>query len=104
MPTEVVPFTVVFPEWYDARLEHETPSKGYLSDVEVRLEDGSRYRLYFIDPVRLAQNLEDDSQAGRAYYAEPGLVVVPEVTTQAVRAAVSGLFTDGFFRQLKPVS
>ena len=104
MPTETVPFTIIFPKWYDDRLEHETPSKGYLADVEVKLENGSRYRLYFVDPVRLAQNLEDDAQAGRGYYAEPGLVVLPEVTTQAVRAAVSGLFQDGFFRQLKPLS
>ena len=104
MPTETVPFTVVFPEWYDARLEHETPSKGYLADVEVRLENESRYRLYFIDPVRLAQNLEDDTQAGRGYFAEPGLVVLPEVTTQAIRDAVAGLYRDGFFRHLKPLS
>jgi hypothetical protein len=102
MPTEVAPFTVVFPEWYDARLEHETPSKGYLADVVVCLENGSRYRLYFIDPVRLAQNLGDDVQAGRSYYAEPGLVVLPEVNTQAIRDAVAGLFKDGFFRRLKP--
>jgi hypothetical protein len=47
------PFTIIFPERYDARCTYETPSKGYLSDVEVRLEDGSCCKLYFTDPVRL---------------------------------------------------
>ena len=41
MSTQVSPFTIVFPEWYDDRVEFETPSKGYLRDVEVRLKDGS---------------------------------------------------------------
>ena len=96
-------YRVVFPEWYDARLEHETPSRGYLADVVVRLEDGSRYRLYFSDPVRLQQALEDDTADGRPYYAEPGLVVLPEVTTEAIRRAVPGLLRDGYFRHLKPL-
>jgi hypothetical protein len=103
MPSPVHAFNVVFPEWYDARAEFETPSKGYLPDVEVQLEDGSRYRLYFIDPVRLQQTLEEDAQAGREYFAEPGMVVLPQVTTQAVQKAVPGLMEDGFFQYLKPV-
>src|SRR5438105_3157037 len=96
-------FAVVFPDHYDDRLEYETPSKGYLGDVEVRLEDGSRYRLYFIDPVRLRQTLEEDAEAGRPYYTEPGLVVLPEATTEAIRKAVTGLIRDGYFRHLKPI-
>ena len=43
MSAQTSPFTVVFPEWYDARLEVETPSKGYLGDVEVHMGDGRRY-------------------------------------------------------------
>lgn len=38
MPSQIALFTIVFPEWYDARCEQETLLKGYLSDVEVRLE------------------------------------------------------------------
>jgi hypothetical protein len=103
MSTQTNPFTVVFPEWYDARLEFETPSKGYLGDVEVHMEDGGRYKLYFVDPVRLQQTLEDDVRAGRNYYTEPGIVVLPEVNTQAIRDAVCGLVQDGFFQHLKPL-
>jgi hypothetical protein len=103
MPTQTTPFTIIFPEWYDARCEYETPLKGYLSDVEVRLENGSLYKLYFIDPVRLQQTLEEDAASGRPYYTEPGLIVLPEVTTEAIRQAVSGLLRDGYFQHLKSI-
>jgi hypothetical protein len=103
MSSAVSPFTVVFPAWYDARAEHETPSRGYLSGVEVRLEDASRYQLYFIDPVRLQQTLDEDAQSGRPYFAEAGLVVLPEVRTEAIHSAVAGLLRDGYFRHLKPL-
>jgi hypothetical protein len=98
------PVTVTFPEWFDARAEHEAASKGYVADVRVQLEDGSRYRLYFIDPVRLRQTLEDDAATGRPYFTEPGLVVVPEITTEAIRRVVPRLMEEGFFAHLKPLS
>lgn len=104
MTVQTTPFAIIFPEWYDARCEQETLLKGYLSDVEVRLEDGSRYKLYFTDPIRLQQTLEDDAVSGRVYYAEPGLIVLPEVTTEAIRQAVSGLLRDEYFRHLKPIA
>jgi hypothetical protein len=103
MPAPVSPCSVVFPSWYDAQLEYETPSKGYLGDVEVRLEDGSRYRLYFIDPVRLQQTLEDDARGGRPYFTEPGLIVLPEVSTEAIRQVVPRLVEEGYFQHLKPL-
>lgn len=104
MSVQTTAFAIVFPEWYDARCEQETPLKGYLSDVEVRLEDGSRYKLYFTDPIKLQQTLEDDATSGRGYYAEPGLIVPPEVTTEAIQQAVSGLEREGSFRLLKPIA
>jgi hypothetical protein len=96
-------FTVSFPEGYDDRLAFETPSKGYLRDVIVQLDDGTRYKLFFIDPVRLEQDLQADVGDRREYYAEPGMVVLPEVTAEAIRKAISGLLRDGFFRWLKSV-
>jgi hypothetical protein len=103
MATGVERFLIQFPEGYDERLQYETPFKGYLDGVVVQLEDGSRYRLCFYDSVRLQQTLEDDIQAGRPYLAEPGLVVVPEVTTEAIRNAIQRLWQEGFFHHLKPL-
>lgn len=104
MATSVNSFTIVFPQWYDARCAMETPSKGYLSDVVVQLEDGSRYKLYFSDPVRLQQTLEDDAALGKFYYTEPGLVVLPEVTTAAIEQVVPELVREGYFRHLNPIN
>ncbi len=46
--------------------------RGYLSDVEVLLH-GARYRLFFIDLVRLGQELKANIDSGRSYFAEPKL-------------------------------
>jgi hypothetical protein len=100
MATVEKPVTVVFPADYDAQSEFETPFRGYLSDVEVESE-GRRYRLYFIDPVRLAQELKANIDSGRSYFAEPNLIILPEVTTDTIKNAVEGLARDGFFQQLK---
>ncbi len=92
--------TILFPADYDAQSEFETPLRGYLSEVEVEL-DGLRYRLFFIDPVRLEQELKSNVDSGRPYFAEPNLIVLPEVTTEAIKTAVAGLARDGVFQGLK---
>jgi hypothetical protein len=91
---------VQFPADYDAQSEFETPLRGYLSEVEVE-SDGVRYRLFFIDPVRLEQELKSNVESGRAYFAEPNLIVLSEVTREAMKKAVEGLVRDGFFQHLK---
>src|SRR3954452_7186606 len=80
-----------FPEGFDEQAEFELPYRGYLPDVTLELEDGTRHRLSFIDAARLQQGLTDNVRMGRHYFAEPGLVVLPEVTTEAVQQAVQGL-------------
>jgi hypothetical protein len=91
---------VLFPADYDSQSEFETPLRGYLSEVEVDLE-GLRYRLFFVDPARLEQELKSNVDSGRSYFAEPNLIVLPEVTTEAIKMAVAGLARDGFFQHLK---
>jgi hypothetical protein len=92
--------TILFPEDYDAQSEFETPLRGYLSEVEVEL-DGLRYRLFFIDPVRLGQELKSNIDSGTSYFVEPNLIVLPEVTTEAIKKAVEGLARNGSLQQLK---
>src|SRR5215210_7184228 len=99
MSAHLQPFTVGFPEGYDAQAEFEAPFRGYLCDVTVQLEDGSCHRLSFLDLARLEQNLADNVRMGRAYYTEPGLVVLPEVSTEAIHKAVQGLWDEGYFQR-----
>jgi hypothetical protein len=89
---------VTFPEGYDEQAEFELPFRGYLPDVIVETEDGSRHRLSFIDIVRLEQSLFDNARSRRPYYTEPGLVVLPEISTKAIQLAVQGLRDDGCFQ------
>ena len=99
MATQAQPFTIEFPEGYDAQAEFEAPYRGYLPDVTVHLEDGTRHRLTFMDLSRLEQGLADNVRMGRAYYTEPGLVILPDVSTEAIHRAVQGLCDEGFFRR-----
>ncbi|HKI38117.1 MAG TPA: hypothetical protein VKA46_40060 [Gemmataceae bacterium] len=104
MATDVDTFTIAFPDWYDDRAECEHAAKGFLPDVVVRLSGGPSYKLYFSDPVRLQQDLDESTKHGRPFYAEPGLVVIPEVTPEAIREAVAGLWKETFFQHLQPLA
>lgn len=103
MATSVEYPIVHFPDAFDERAEFEMPARGYLADSTVELADGSKYEVYFTDPVRLAQTLEDEAAAGCPYYAEPNLIVLEEVTRPAIEEAVRGLWESGYFGHLKPL-
>lgn len=91
---------VVFPDGFDERAAFEVPLKGWLS-ARIEAEDGARYAVSFFDPVRLQQELEDDTKRGQPYFAEPGLIVLPEVTVEAIEGAVQSLWQRGFFARLR---
>jgi hypothetical protein len=91
---------VIFPVGFDERAAVEAPLKGWLS-AQVELEDGCRYAVYFSDPIRLQQDVDDAVQNGRPCFAEPGLIIVPEVTVQSIEAAVQFLWKQGFFASLR---
>jgi len=97
MSTHLQPYTLSFPHGYDEQAEFEAPFRGYLRDVIVEMEDGARHQLSFIDMVRLEQNLADNARMGHPYYTEPGLVILPEVSTEAIHLAVQGLWDEGYF-------
>ena len=91
---------VIWPEGFDERAAFETPLKGWLS-AQVELEDGCRYTVYFSDPSRLQQDLDEALKSGRPCFAEPGLIILPEVTVKTMQEAVQFLWKEGFFASLK---
>jgi len=101
MSTHVQPYTLSFPQGYDEQAEFEAPFRGYLRDVIVEMENGSCHQLSFIDLVRLEQNLADNARTERPYYTEPGLVILAEVSTEAIHLAVQGLWDEGYFRPIQ---
>ncbi len=79
---------LTFKYGWDEKDEEETPMKGYRSDGILENQEGEMYRVYFIDPVRLQQDLEAERELGSPFLAEPGLIILPEVTREAMENAV----------------
>jgi hypothetical protein len=91
---------IIFPEGFDERAAFEAPLKGWLN-AQIELEDGCRYAVYFSDPIRLQQDVDEAVKSAKPCFAEPGLIIVPEVTIKAIQDAVQFLWKQGFFAYLK---
>ena len=91
---------ILWPEGFDERAEVEAGWRGYLSHARVRLDDGRVFPVYFIDPVRLRQDVE---AAQPPIVAEAGLIVLPEITRSAMEEAVAFLAPRGFFESFRPL-
>jgi hypothetical protein len=95
---------LIFQGDFDEREEMESRDRGYRSHVWVKLANGECYPVVFYDADRLQQDLEIDAKSGNAYIAEPGLIVLPEVTLKYMQKAVRRLAQEGFFESLQPVT
>ncbi|MGH9840255.1 MAG: hypothetical protein ACREEM_15845 [Blastocatellia bacterium] len=93
---------ILLPESFDERSAFEISMKGWLS-AQVESEGGERYPVYFSDPVRLQQDLDDEMRRGGCCFAEPGLIVLPEVTVEAAQNAVRFLWREGFFKHIRAI-
>lgn len=93
---------LVFAGGFDERAADDAEARGYRAAVFVEFDDGRRYEVVFYDPVRLAQDLEDETAAGNPFISEPGLIVVPGVTLVNMQAAVAKLARERFFDVLVP--
>ncbi|BAZ08948.1 hypothetical protein NIES4071_07540 [Calothrix sp. NIES-4071] len=94
---------LTFKYGWDDRDDEETLMKGYRSDGIVESPEGEVYPVYFRDPIRLQQDLEAEKELGSAFLAEPGLIILPEVTREAMENAVRQLWEQGYFESLKPL-
>jgi len=90
---------IEYPIEWNERDRAERPAKGWLADVVVELENGKRHRLFFYDPVRLKQDLEEEIKLGKAAIVERGLIVVPEVSRETIEKAIRQAVAEGYFEQ-----
>lgn len=88
---------------FDDLARFEAAHKGRWP-AHVVLADGRRFCVTFYDLARLAQDLESSQSLGEAYVAEPGMIVVPEVTLEHMTAAVRQLADEGYFERLAPLA
>ena len=89
---------------FTSRDAFEAQSRGYLSHVLVALNGVELYPVTFYDAVRLGEDLEESAKHGRAFVADPGMIVLQEVTLPAMQTAVRKLSEEGFFSHLLPVT
>ncbi len=92
-------YDIRFPEYLDG-YEAETEAKGYLVGVAI-IADGQTFDLTVYDRARLVQELDDELNSERAYFAVPNLLVVTSVTKDEIAIAVEAL-AKGQFRELVP--
>ena len=82
---------------FDERTAYEVEMRGYWSHSFVKFDDGSCRDVVFYDPVRLAQDLEEETTQGRPFIAEKRLIVLNSVTVEEMQKAVNCLAKEGFF-------
>ncbi|MFD4934187.1 hypothetical protein [Streptomyces virginiae] len=92
---------VRFPDYLDD-YEVETEAKGYLVGVVV-IAGNRTFDLTVFDRARLVQELDDELDSDRAYFAVPNLLIVPSVTRVDICRAVDAL-AKGNFQELVPNS
>ena len=88
---------LIFECEYDERLAYEAESRGHLGEVIVELADGSKHPVFFYDGVRLLQDLDAESNRGRSFIAERGMIVLKAITKDSMQNAVNQLAKEGFF-------
>jgi len=96
----VEPIKLTFKYGWEEKDDEETPMRGYRSDGIVKTPEGE-YPVYFIDPIRLQQDLEAETELGTPFLAQPGLIILPEVTLESMENAVRQLWKQGYFESLQ---
>lgn len=77
---------------------------GYRGDVVVELADGEAFPVYFYEPDAIREELDGRMKSGFGQFvAEPGLVVIPEITVARMKSSVLELVEVGYFDHLRPV-
>lgn len=71
--------------WSEQEAE-ESLLKGYRNDVLVTV-DNLVYKLYFIDPTRLKQDLDSEIAIGYPYLAIPNLIVISSIALLETKAS-----------------
>lgn len=95
---------LILPESYYRETERElTNDRGYLEGGMVAFGESGRVPVNFYVPWRIRCDIELDALSGRPFYVEPGLVVVSEISRDALTSAVNQLAQEGYFDRLRPI-
>lgn len=87
---------------FDERSKFEMTERGCLTNALVELENGNRYEVFFVEPVRFNQDAESEI-ARQNYLAETAVVILPEVTFENIYNVLDQLKNTRFFDALVPL-
>ena len=94
---------IIFKFDMNSSIEEEISRKGWCNAFIVVLPDKSEYELIFYDPVRLMQDIKATMERTNLF-AEPGLIVIEDVTKKNMEDAVFKIWKAGYFDSLKPIN
>jgi hypothetical protein len=77
--------------------------KSYFRQIIVDLPNRSSIPVCFSDPARLAQALETNFKARKHCVAEPGLIILQQITAENMIIAVTELYHAGYFANSSPL-
>ena len=83
--------------------EFEASSRGYRSDIYVKVISGQIFQLHVYDIIRLKQDFETEIESHGFFGIEPNIILVKEVTILNIRLTVDKLTCQQFFDNLKPI-
>ena len=76
---------------------------GYRGDVVLEHADSTTYPIYFYEAHAVAEELASRAKWKLGHFvAEPGMVILPEITEAVMKATVLELIEIGFFNHLRP--
>jgi hypothetical protein len=93
---------LVFEYGFDEREAQEAKDRGFRDHVFVEFENSVCFAISFYDPIALQQEVERGIVNGIPCVAEPGMIVIPEITLDYMRAAVRKLISENYFSNFKP--
>jgi hypothetical protein len=91
---------IIYPSELTEKYLEERRRSGFLQMARVKLPDGSQYPVHFYEPISLVQDLKISGN----FVAEPGLIVIPEITLKYMEDAVEQLYNQGYFDYLRPLT
>jgi hypothetical protein len=95
---------LIFLNGFTERDAYEAAARGYLSHVVVALESKLLYPITFYDPIRLKQDLDDMAANGVGFIAEPGIIILQEITIEMMESSVQVLSKQGYFDHFLPIT
>lgn len=85
--------------------ERDMAPQGYRGDVVVEFANGEAFPIFFYEPAAVGEELDSRAKWGFGrIVAEPGLIIIPEISVANMKSSVLELIETGYFTHLRPIA